>query len=237
MKISIASYGGRNWLLELARELDEQGHEVKFYSYLPSKRALKFGLKRDCNYSYFVLALPFLALLKITKRSYWSLYLFHRFFDFYVSIILSQTDVFIGQSPMHVRSLKVARKKFNAKIILERGTSHVLNYMEVLGANPINKEKKIMPEMFLKRDLNGYELTDYISVPSKFVADSFIKFGIPQNKIFINNYGVDLSRFYGIPLDSEKTYDIILVGQWCYRKGCDLLLSLSYPVSLCDQLL
>ena len=73
MKINIASYGGRNWLLELARELDKQGHEVNFYSYLPSNRALKFGLKKECNCSYFVLALPFFFLLFLFSFSHFSL--------------------------------------------------------------------------------------------------------------------------------------------------------------------
>lgn len=234
MRISIASYGGRNWLLELARELEKQGHDVKFYSYLPNKRALKFGLKKECNHSYFILALPFLALLKITNHSFWALYLFHLFFDFYISIILSPCDIFIGQSPMHVKSLRVARSKYKAKIIIERGTSHVLNYMEVLGNNPAFKGKEIMPKMFLKRDLEGYEIADYISVPSKYVADSFIKHGISKNKIFVNNFGVDLSKFQGTMLDSENVFDIIIVGQWSYRKGGDLLAQLckNYKIRL-----
>lgn len=224
MKISIASFGGRNHILELARELEKQGHDVKFYSYLPTKRAIKFGLKKKCNYSYFILALPFLALLKITKRSNWSLYLFHRFFDFYLSIILKPCDVFIGQSPMHVSSLKVAKNKFKAKVILERGTSHVLNFIEMLSANPVFKDKKIMPEMFLKRDLKGYEIADYISVPSSYVANSFIKYGISKKKIFINNYGVNLSKFKSTIINNN--YDLIMVGQWSYRKGADLLVDL-----------
>ena len=69
MRINIASYGGRNWLLDLAKELDSHGHEVKFYSYLTTKRAVKFGLKKECNSSYFVLALPFLFLSWVFQYS------------------------------------------------------------------------------------------------------------------------------------------------------------------------
>tara|TARA_B110000238_G_scaffold172480_1_gene190971 strand:- start:2249 stop:3367 length:1119 start_codon:yes stop_codon:yes gene_type:complete len=234
MKINIASYGGRNWLLELARELDKQGHEVKFYSYLPSSRALKFGLKKECNFSYFVLALPFLALLKMTNRSFWSLYLFHRFFDFYMSIILKPCDIFIGQSPMHVKALNVAKRKYNAKIILERGTSHVLNYIKVLSANPAFKDKEIMPKKFLLRDLEGYKISDYIAVPSTYVADTFIENGISENKLIINPYGTNLAKFNKTVLDVTETFDVIIVGQWSYRKGADLLTKLceSYNISL-----
>jgi UDP:flavonoid glycosyltransferase YjiC (YdhE family) len=40
MKINIASFGGRSHLLDTARELEKFGHEVRFYSYVPSKRAI-----------------------------------------------------------------------------------------------------------------------------------------------------------------------------------------------------
>lgn len=234
MKIIIASYGGRNWLLELARELDSQGHDVKFYSYTPTKKAVKFGLRKENNYSYFFLAVPFLVLLKLTNRSLWVLYLFHRFFDFYISLVLKPCDVFIGQSPMHVKALKKAKNKFNAKAIIERGSSHVLNYIKVLEQNPAFKDKEIMPNKFLVRDLQGYNIADYISIPSSYVADTFIQNGIEKNKLFINAYGVDLSRFNKTILDTSNTYDLIIVGQWSYRKGADLLTELctNYDISL-----
>ncbi len=125
MKINIASFGGRSHLLNLSKELIKQGHSVNFYSYLPNKRAKEFGLKEKHNKNYFIIALPFLLLLKITKRAQWVVYIFHRFFDWYLSKVMKPCDVFIGHSPMHLSSLKTAKNKFNATVILERGTSHV----------------------------------------------------------------------------------------------------------------
>jgi glycosyltransferase involved in cell wall biosynthesis len=223
MKINIASYGGRNWLLDLAKELDKHGHEVRFYSYLPHKRAEKFGLNKKNNYSYYVLSLPFLALLKITNRAHWALFIFHYFFDKYVACFSKPCDIFIGQSPMHVSALKSARSKYGAKIILERGTRHVHEQTKALKLNPALNGKNPMPDMFLKRDLLGYELADYITVPSNVVKDSFLLNFIDEKKIFVNPFGVNLKEFKPTVLDSQNSYDLIIVGQWSHRKGADLL--------------
>lgn len=45
MRINIGSFGGRAHMLDLARELEKMGHNVKFYSYVPTSFAMKFGLK------------------------------------------------------------------------------------------------------------------------------------------------------------------------------------------------
>jgi len=223
MRINIASYGGRNWLLDTARELEKHGHDVKFYSYLPTKRALKFGLKKECNKSYFIVALPFLFLLWITKRSNWSLFVFHYFFDLYLAYATPSCDIFIGQSPMHVYALKKIKKKYNATIILERGTSHVLEQIKALATNPALKGKSPMPQYFIKRDLKGYELADYISVPSEIVKSTFLLNNTPITKLIVNPFGVSLNQFGPTILSKTEVYDLIMVGQWSHRKGCDLL--------------
>ena len=53
MIINIASFGGRTHMLDTARELEKFGHIVRFYSYVPTKRAMKFGLKKECSYSLY----------------------------------------------------------------------------------------------------------------------------------------------------------------------------------------
>ena len=224
MKINIASFGGRSHLLNLSKELINQGHSVNFYSYLPNRRAKRFGLKKEHNKNYFAIALPFLLLLKITKRAQWAVYIYHRFFDWYVSMVMKPCDVFIGHSPMHLKSLLVAKNKLNATVVLERGTSHVLYFIERLEGNPF--KKSTISEKNIQRDLAGYEHADYISIPSNYVAESFVRHGIPQKKLFVNAYGVDLSDFKPTKLDTKSHFDIIFVGQWSYRKGADLMTEL-----------
>ena len=60
LRIAIAT-GGRFHVLDLARELDALGHEVRFYSYVPKARALKFGLPARCHVSLLPFMWPLIA--------------------------------------------------------------------------------------------------------------------------------------------------------------------------------
>ena len=224
MIINIASFGGRSHLLDLSRELANLGHEVRFYSYVPTRRAKHFGLNPKNNYSYFILALPFILLMQFTKQASWSEYLFHVVFDHIIAWYSKPCDVFIGQSPMHVYSLIYSKRKYKATVILERGTSHVLEQVKALSQNPKLKGKMYKPNYEINRDIKGYLNADYISIASEHVRKSFLKNSIPSDKLFINPYGVCVSDFKPTELISENIYDLIIVGQWSYRKGCDILI-------------
>ena len=67
IKVNILS-PGRFHVCDLARELDKNGFDVKFYSFVPAKRALKFGLPRHCSASLFYLMIPFLAIEKVLLK-------------------------------------------------------------------------------------------------------------------------------------------------------------------------
>lgn len=51
-KINILS-PGRFHVCDLARELDKQGFDVKFYSFVPSKRTEKFGLPKNVQFLFY----------------------------------------------------------------------------------------------------------------------------------------------------------------------------------------
>ena len=110
MVINIASNWGRAHLLDIARELEKHGHTVRFYSVVPDKRAQKFGLKKECNYSIFWYVLPYLIWRKLFGIhglvAYFHLWVLDHFIAFY----MKPCDVFIGHSPAYVYSLKRAKK-------------------------------------------------------------------------------------------------------------------------------
>ena len=112
MIINVASFGGRSHMLDLARELEKLGNTVRFYSYVPTKRAIQFGLKKECSYSLYYLAIPFLVLFKIFGFKKNLLYIYRVIYDYITAWIMKPCDVFIGQVPMHLYSLKQAKKKF-----------------------------------------------------------------------------------------------------------------------------
>ena len=66
-KINILSQG-RFHMLDLARELDHTGFDIKFYSFIPTSRCIKFGLQKKCIVSLFGIIAPFLILRRISPN-------------------------------------------------------------------------------------------------------------------------------------------------------------------------
>ena len=94
MKINIASTN-RFHLLDLARELQIQGYDVRFYSYVPSKRCEKFGLTSKCC-SFLWIAVPFLLLQKVFPKSEKLIYYRNIVLDKYLSCFMRPCDVYIA---------------------------------------------------------------------------------------------------------------------------------------------
>ncbi len=230
MKINIAA-SGRFHLCDLAKELEKQGHEVRFYSYVPTKRLQKFGLKKKNSYSLFWIMLPVLACIKLSNRAVWSMKLEWFVLDHIVGLFMKKCDVFIAMSSIYSYAFKQAKKKFNAKTFLERGSVHALALKELYDKQKFDRNStknnpyySLVSDYAIKRELEMYDFVDYISIASSSVLDTFLKYQNKKEKMFINPYGVDLSMFPPTKLDqSSQTYDIIMVGNWSWMKGCDLL--------------
>ena len=220
IKVNIFS-PGRFHVCDLARELDKNGFDVKFYSYVPTKRAEKFGLPHRCNCSLLIPMAPFLLLARVIfKKSRWTKRLCSIVQDWISYIVMRKCDVCIAMSGNYILTTKKAKKQ-GAVVIMERGSKHIIEQKAVLDA--IKKyEDSPVPEFNYHRELESYKIDDYIAIASKHVARSFYKHKYPKKKLFINPYGVDLSMFKPIA-EVEKKYDVIMVGGWSYRKGCDLI--------------
>jgi glycosyltransferase involved in cell wall biosynthesis len=122
-----------------------------------------------------------------------------------------------------VNSARAARQKFGARVILERGSRHILSQKEILEAIP-EIEKPAVPEFNVRRELWGYEFADVMSIPSRHVEQSFVDRGYPREKLFRNPYGVDLTMFPPTPKPQNQIPTIVFAGEWSLRKGCDLLM-------------
>lgn len=215
IKINIASTH-RFHLLDLARELDKQSFDVRFYSYVPTKRCASFGLRSQCCYSFLWLAAPFLLLNKLFPK--WRAIISARnvILDWFMCCFMRRCDVYICLGSVYKQSIKAAKQKYGAIAILEWGSKHIIEELKRIdGLNDYSSQ-------MLKRDLAGYELADHIAIATSHVKESFLKHGIVAAKLFVNPYGVELSQFS--PTECTGEYDLIMVGGWRYRKGCDLLI-------------
>ena len=221
MKVNIAA-SHRFHLLDLARELSRQGHDVRFYSYIPAWRCQVFGLDRWLCCSMLWLVWPFFLCAKIAPHSWQAdiVWYRNRLMDWWVARTMRRCDVFIGLGSVYLEAFERAKAQ-GATTILEWGSKHILEELARQG------KADQYPQRSLDRELRGYEMADYIAIPSEHVKESFLKHGVSETKLLINPYGVDLSQFH--PTECTGEFDLIMVGGWSYRKGCDLL------VQLCSQ--
>lgn len=218
-KINIVS-PGRFHVCDLARELDKNGWDIKFYSFVPNKRAMTFGLPSKCNKSVLIFIAPFLLLQKFINKQ-WTKQLRIYMQDIITSFYMRKCDILIAMSGDFVHTVNKAKSK-GAIIILERGSKHILEQKKVLESIPSLKGTHPVLDSNVKRELKDYQNADYISIATQHVYNSFITQGFDPDKLFVNPYGVDLSMFSFIP-NIKKDYDVIMVGGWSWRKGCDLI--------------
>jgi glycosyltransferase involved in cell wall biosynthesis len=209
--------------LDLARELRREGYSVRFYSYVPERRARDFGLADECHVALLPFVLPLVAWDRCFPRFIPRLRerLLFKMLNWTVIMRLRACDVFICMSGIYLEAARSAKCRFGAMVWLERGSKHILSQDEILAALPGADRPS---PLAVARELAGYKLADRIVVPSKHVHESFIRDPAAYAKVFVNCYGVDLDMFPLRPLAKGlKIMTILFVGSWSKRKGCDIL--------------
>jgi len=225
MRIAVLTTG-RFHVLDLARELQALGHDVRFHSWVPRGRTRRFGLPEASARSGFLWVAPFVLLgralagtplagfVEDAQRAWW---------DWVVSRLLEPCDAVIAMSGCFPRSTHRARLRWGAAILVERGSRHVLSQKQILdGVRALHPGAQSVGDAVVRRELRDYAEADTIVVASRHVVDSFVEQGVPATKLFRNPYGVDLSMFPPTPAPAGPP-TLLMVGSWCYRKGCDLL--------------
>ena len=227
MRIAIAT-NGRFHVLDLARELAALGHDVAFYSIVPRQRALRFGLPVGTHRALLPWLLPLVVLQRYAgKRLRRALNpLMVSLVDRLIAWRLEPCDVFIGMSGICVLSARAARERYGAKVLIERGSRHILSQQSILGA----LEKKglkagTVPEYAIRRELQSYAIADRIVVGSHHVVESFVNEGVPEERLFRNPYGVDFGMFQPTTAPADLKPTVLFVGGWMYRKGVDVLIA------------
>jgi glycosyltransferase involved in cell wall biosynthesis len=221
LRVGIAT-SGRFHLLDLARELDALGVDVRFYSYVSRKRARKFGLPAHCHVALLPFVFPLIALERLFPRVFprtierlmcWAL-------DILVILRMRRCDVFVCMSGMYLNAPRFAKWRYGALVVLHRGSRHILSQSDILAR--LSKAQQVTP-FVIRRELRGYDMADCIAVPSFHAAESFAPWPEHAQKLFLNPYGVALEQFplrRGTP-SREPT--VLYVGNWSYQKGADVL--------------
>lgn len=225
MRIALVTTG-RFTLVDLARELSQRGHDVKVYSLVPPFRNHAFDLPNGCNRWLGVRALPFYAGVRYLPEGRIKNHVCQALnvsVDNRACEILEPCDALISMSGIGVRVLDEARRRFGARIFVERSSVHIIDQRDILQRMP-GSTPTFASSFMYERELLSYALADVITVPSQHVYDSFIERGYPPARVFKNLFGIVLDDFPATsapPKDARPT--IIMTGAWSRQKGCDVL--------------
>ena len=222
MKITVITTG-RFHVANLARELGELGHDVTLCSYVPKFKTKDFNLSGINHKSYFWILLPFIIgqrAKSLTISNFFNKILV-LFYDSLLSKSLGKCDVCIFMSGLFIKTPMKLKEKYSTNLVVERGSTHILTQQNILQ-QILNYEP--IPAFFIKREIMAYQISDLISVPAEHTKESFIENGVSENKIIQNPYGVNLDAFSLTSFNKEIKPTVIMVGNWCLRKGADIIL-------------
>ena len=109
-----------------------------------------------------------------------------------------------------------AAQALGLKVVLIQSAPHIAYRTEVQRRSH-KRFDLTAPERascLVARELAEYDAADAITVPTRFVAETFIRRGLARERVLINPYGADLSHFLALPLRREtQPLRILFVGR------------------------
>ncbi len=216
----------------LAEQLYKRGHLLRLMMswYDPKGNAQSVKIPRSkvsdnyisASQIYLSRKIPFLKTY-IQKR-----FIAHKYFGHWCASQFKKQetcDLVVSWGLSALPVIRVAKSKGVISIV-ERGSSHI-EVQKTLIEQEYQKFGGKIPSTFtperMERELKEYNEADYISIPSKFVKKTFVKNGIPANKLLHVPYGVDLQEFLQIP-KQDDVFRIVYAGSMSLRKGVHYLL-------------
>jgi glycosyltransferase involved in cell wall biosynthesis len=230
MKVSII-VGGKFHAFNLAEQINDKKSLNQIITSYPKYKLKKYGINKDKIFTIILkeILIKFLSKLNFINSILDYNYFLCEYFDFQASkkINYKDIDILVGWSGFSKKCF-IKAKKFKCIKILERGSSHIKFQKKILVEeyNSLGIKPDVPSKKMINKELEEYNLADFICVPSEYVKQSFIKYGIKENKIIKIPYGVDLKKFSLIK-DKKKNKDkftIISTGSISVRKGSHYLL-------------
>jgi starch synthase len=146
-------------------------------------------------------------------------------FDAHVARHLPECDVFVGISGTGLRTGTLAQSR-GAAYVCDRGSAHIRYQDQILREEfrRWGQEFDGIDPHTIAQEEAEYAAADLITVPSLFAKQSFIRMGVPEAKLHLVPYGVDLSCFSQVALPDPKYFDVLFVGAGSLQKGIPYLL-------------
>lgn len=228
MKV-VLSVIGKFHTFDLARVLHQHGHLAGIYTGYPRFKLRNERLPEELVHTFPWLHTPFMAMsskpwMTRSLSDHWQ-HLSRVALDRYVSQVMPECDVFVGLSSCALHTGRQAHRQ-GARYVCDRGSTHILEQDALLREE---HERWGLPytaidPRTIEREQAEYAEADIITVPSQFNKDSFVKHGVPTERVHVLSYGVDLGRFHPSGEPDPGHFDMIFVGGMSIRKGVPDLL-------------
>jgi glycosyltransferase involved in cell wall biosynthesis len=145
--------------------------------------------------------------------------------DRFVSRNLGDCDGLIALSGS-ARNGALAMRRRGGVFICDRGSTHVLFQEKVMReeAALLGLRARPMSLKEISRDLTDYEIADAIFTPSTFTRQTFLDQGVPEARLKLIPYGVDIQAYRPTPEPKADSFTVLFAGQVSHRKGIHYLL-------------
>lgn len=223
LSVTIAG-AGRFHIFDLAREMQANGVLHRLYTSYPKWKVKEVdpGYLKTAPWLSVPLAVLGRAGLDHIQEALYPTA--NRLFDHWLSIVLEQSDIFHCLSGYGARAHRVAKEKYGARTICDRGSAHIEVQRDLLVAehNRWGKPHR-WTDKAIQLDLQEYYECDMIMTPSYFVQRTFLEKGFSKEKIAVIPYGVDISLFHPVK-KTDTVFRVIYVGTLSLQKGIPYLL-------------
>jgi starch synthase len=217
----------------LARELERRGHLERVYSTWPWRRLQREGLDKRLVETY-----PWLHVAEYAvgrspvdlrwlgdQLGYANALAFDRWTEKRLKRLEQRPDALIGISGSSLSSGAWLQRE-GGVFVCDRGSTHQRYQQQIVeeeyaiwGVNrPVSDERDTVREEAI------YRQADAITVPSSFVARSFVEMGVPAEKVFTIPYGVRLEKFLPVGEPAQGEFNVLFAGAPGLRKGVPYLL-------------
>lgn len=140
---------------------------------------------------------------------------------------LPDADVLVGWSGASLEAVAEAKRR-GMRVALERGSTHIVAQTEVLREAHARWgiSWNVTDPRLIERELAEYAAVDIIVTGSAYARESFLARGVAPERVVVNPYGVDLSRFRPRPAAAPRAgkRHVLFVGEVGVRKGVPWLL-------------
>ena len=188
MKVSII-VGGRFHAFNLAEELEKKNLLHQFITSYPKFYFKnKFQINKNKIKSIYLKEIISRTLCKsdYLNKIFKLDNLIINYFDEQASknINLSKLDILVGWSSFSLKSFKKA-KEFNCIKVLERGSSHIEFQNKILKEEYelFDIKPKLPSNEIIDKEIQEYEISDYICVPSEFAKKVLLKKELMKKKL------------------------------------------------------